>query len=1078
MGQMHDRHRRMEEMIKALNKSIEKICLYDEGFFDEMISGGIRPIADVFGIDRVCVCRYIYTKDGKHPLLVYLWDKPDGARVIDESWAAVTDNEVVSNWMEALSKGGAINSRTCDMTAEEQAFLNKYGVKAVFIAPVFTDGKFWGIITLQNHTTDEHFAINKVEAHLLQSAVHILGIAIARGERERRMAHAPKKLKHREKLLNTIRQASEVLLTADDKNILEALTSGMEIVGRCLNVDRVQIWRNEMINGELHFVMRYEWLSEVGKKRIVVPIGINSPYSRHTRWHEMFLRGEYINSPISQLPPDEAAFLSYYEIKSIVMLPLFLNKEFIGYFSVDDCEYEVVFTDDEMEMLDSAGLMFASVFNKAMQADKIAEAEERIKLMLDSNPIGCYLCDRDFNIIDCNEACVKLFELRDKQEYKDKFFELSPEFQPDGQRSVEKVNMLLNKAFAEGYTVFEWVHRTYDGNTLPVEITFVRVKYEDDYVVSGYMRDLREHKKMMTEIEKGRLLLDTVNSVSVILFKSEINSFENDILKSMGMLAKVVKADRVYIWKNFIKNDSLHCTQIYEWSEGAEAQQGKDFAADTSYDIFAPETKVLLSQDKVINGIVKNMSAEAKRMFEPQGIISVILAPVFLQDQFWGFVGLDDCHKERIFTANEEKALRSAGLAMVSAITRFEQEIQIRDTNNRLEEALEQALSASRAKSNFLSTVSHEMRTPMNAIIGMTAIAKNEKLSEQKNHALDKVEKASRHLLGIINDVLDMSKIEANKLELRQADVDLKNLLQKVSSFVALRIDEKQQRFSINLDDNVPNFYIGDDQALSQVITNLLSNAVIYTPAEGEISLNISLIEEKDGVCELRFIVADNGIGISPDQQEKLFLMFEQADSGDRRKYGGTGLGLTISKRLVELMDGTILIESELGKGSKFIFTVKLLKAEEKPEITAGEAESPGGISTEQQNNKYLGKNLLIAEDIEINSEILIALLEGTGLAIDVAINGKEALEMVEANPDLYDFIFMDIQMPVMDGIEATRRIRALPAENCKKMPIVAMTAGVFKEDIKCCLEAGMDDHISKPIDINIVFEKLQKYLI
>jgi signal transduction histidine kinase/CheY-like chemotaxis protein len=379
---------------------------------------------------------------------------------------------------------------------------------------------------------------------------------------------------------------------------------------------------------------------------------------------------------------------------------------------------------------------------------------------------------------------------------------------------------------------------------------------------------------------------------------------------------------------------------------------------------------------------------------------------------------------------------------------------------------------ASRAKSEFLSTMSHELRTPLNAIIGMTAIGRNTADTERKNYALDKINEASAQLLSVINDVLDMSKIEANKLELSVIEFSFEQVLQKVMTIISFKAEDKRQKLSLNADKNIPDYLIGDDQRLAQVILNLLSNAVKFTPEGGEISLDAHLIGKNEEECELRIEVSDNGIGISPEQQKGLFNSFAQAESGISREFGGTGLGLAISKRIVEYMGGKVWIESELGKGARFIFTIKARcgHAQQKKEQSddAGTARRPGEFS---------GKRLLFAEDVAINREILLTLLEDSNLSIDCAEDGREALRMIEADPGLYDIVFMDIQMPQMDGLEATRRIRALPAQEIGKLPIIAITANVFTEDINRCLQAGMNDHIGKPIKLAEIYEKLRKYL-
>ena len=381
-----------------------------------------------------------------------------------------------------------------------------------------------------------------------------------------------------------------------------------------------------------------------------------------------------------------------------------------------------------------------------------------------------------------------------------------------------------------------------------------------------------------------------------------------------------------------------------------------------------------------------------------------------------------------------------------------------------------EAQSATVAKSAFLANMSHEIRTPMNAILGMASLGIQADGIERKDYCFKRINEASKLLLGVINDILDMSKIEANKLELTYAELNFKEMVQRIINVNNVRLNEKNQNLSLNIDPSVPEFLVGDEQRLSQVITNLTGNAIKFTPENGSITIHVECTGEENGVCTIKFSITDTGIGISLEKQKNLFQPFQQAESSTSREFGGTGLGLSISKNIIELMGGVIWVESDLGEGASFIFTIKAERAVESKQV------KPTQTHTDM-TAKYTGQSILLVEDMEINREIVQALLEPTQLIIDCAENGKEAIKIFQNDPLKYGMIFMDIQMPLMDGYETTRMIRALDAPNAKTIPIVAMTANVFHDDIEKCLESGMNGHIGKPLNFDEVMEKLSMYL-
>jgi len=402
-------------------------------------------------------------------------------------------------------------------------------------------------------------------------------------------------------------------------------------------------------------------------------------------------------------------------------------------------------------------------------------------------------------------------------------------------------------------------------------------------------------------------------------------------------------------------------------------------------------------------------------------------------------------------------------------------------------------------KTHFLARMSHEMRTPLNAIIGMCTIAQSSDDPRRVSSCLEKINEASLHLLGMINDVLDMANIEAGKLKLSFAEINFRQMLQKTVGTRKFTLEAKKQNLILDFDPDLPETIVSDEQRLVQVLDNLLSNAVKFTPPEGTITMSVKKLEDLNTFCTLQITVSDTGIGISDEELKTIFALFEQAEGGMARKYEGTGIGLAISSSIVRLMGGEIRVSSVRGKGSTFSFEISV----EKVGKDIREDPFPDDACVVQAP-KFSSTSILLAEDVEINREIVLSLLEDSGLDIDCAENGLEALEKFKASPSRYSLILMDIHMPGMDGFEATRRIRAFEKEfegnllefadrSCKsftegetrsydrnlhkQIPIIAMTANVFKEDVKKCLAYGMTSHLGKPIEYEALMEQLNLFL-
>ncbi|MDR0302229.1 MAG: response regulator [Treponema sp.] len=821
--------------------------------------------------------------------------------------------------------------------------------------------------------------------------------------------------------------------------------------------------------------------------------------------------------------------------------------------------------------------------------DSDRKQEQLLHAVLHTMPFSCQLWNRDCKIFDCNEETIKLFKTETKQNFIDRFYDYSPEFQGNGQRSQEMAARNIRKAFEEGRCVFEWIHQLPDGTVIPAEVILVRVPYGDDYIVASYERDLREYKQMMKEIERRDYLSHTTNKAAEGLLQSEINEFESGLLNVMAMVAEAVSIDRVRIWKNQKAEGELLCTQLFEWSGGARPQQqNSEYTVNINFNEKFPGWEEKMSRGECITSLVRDMSVAGQKQLTAQDIVSFFVVPVLVQNEFWGFVSYDDCHNERLFTQDELSIMRSVSMLMTSAWLRNEMTLNISTTaarqkavfsnysgiiwcvdhdhiiklfeglyltehsipaaffngkkteealqedwssginesvqktftegrqdinveiDNRmfrirttpiydnsgamtyvvgsfdditertrlqaeLKTALKEAQNANKAKSNFLANMSHEMRTPLNAVIGLSELTlEDDTLSTETKEYLIKISNAGATLLSTVNDILDISKIEAGKFELVPVEYDIPSLINDAITQSIMRIGEKPLKFILNISENLPTRLYGDDLRVKQIINNLLSNAFKYTK-EGTVELKVSCEREGETVW-MTIRVSDTGVGIRKDDIASLFTDYSMVDVKTNHRIEGTGLGLPITKNVAEMMGGSITVESEYGKGS--VFTVRFRQKFVTDVVIGDElADTLRNFRYSDQKRRRNSRmtrirlpyaRVLIVDDMVTNLDVARGMMKPYGMQIDCVTSGQEAIDAVRGEKVIYNAIFMDHMMPGMDGVEAARIIREeINTEYAKAVPIIALTANAIVGNEEMFLKKGFQAFISKPIEMS-----------
>ncbi len=902
-----------------------------------------------------------------------------------------------------------------------------------------------------------------------QSLARLLGRALDNALREMQEAQATQV--RREKIFDNLNRAAVSLLEKTEGEFEEALSTCVNYIAKITRIDRMSISRNIEKPDGLYASQIYRWSGQAGAALAPLDeLRLNS-YDRHIpRWRDVLASGESISGPVRLMP--EAEILQSYGCVVVLAIPVFHKGGFWGFVLFENLTEEQAFPADETAALHAASLMLVNAVIRYEAAQKIRKNDEYARLLLDSSPLCCRLWSRDYTLVACNEAAVRLFGLKNKQEYLDRYFELAPEVQPDGRTTRERAIAQVEKAFRQGICRDLFLYTMPDGSPLPAENTLVRIPYGGEYVVASYSRDLREQEAMLDAIGRQTRVLQTMNHVSDMLLRAEPDEFETTLQHCMSMLACSLRVDRMYIMANRDEDGPLRFTLLHETIGDNPLLRNVNWARDAAYDDAIPGIKEALLRGEFVHSKVCAMPPADRAWFEARGAHVGLVIPVWMRGQFRGLVGFDNCRSEAMAEGDDLSAMLSGGLLVVTAILRNEGFLRLRDASVKLEEALADARDANNAKSDFLATMSHELRTPLNAVIGFSQLALAGDMPEALRNKVEKIHTAGVTILGIIEDILDIAKIESGKFSFHPDKYDSLSLINDVVTLTGVNIGDKPIAFRLFVDENLPEKLYGDALRVKQIFNNLLSNAFKYTHS-GTVEWRVSFKRE-DAAVWIVSTVRDTGIGIRPEDRSKLFSGYYQAGERSVRHAGGTGLGLPITKRLAEMMHGSVSLESTFGEGTTVSVRLrqgsvsavpigkdaaeKLMAFQHIPATLARTA------AIARINLSYA--HVLIVDDLGINHEMMKGILRRYELGVDCAFSGQQAVAMIRAGSPRYSAVFMDHMMPGMDGVETLRIIREeIGTEYARNLPVIALTANALVGNEEIFLSRGFQAFLSKPID-------------